>query len=54
MTNNPKKLSGLSGYGLKIVERIPIEVSCNEKNEYYLKTKRKKMGHMLEFLKKEE
>lgn len=54
MTNNPKKLSGLSGYGLKIVERIPIEVSYNEKNEYYLKTKKKKMGHMLDFLKEEE
>ncbi|WP_427337788.1 bifunctional 3,4-dihydroxy-2-butanone-4-phosphate synthase/GTP cyclohydrolase II [Caloranaerobacter sp. DY30410] len=54
MTNNPKKLSGLSSYGLKIVERIPLEVSYNEKNKYYLKTKKEKMGHILEFLKEEE
>lgn len=54
MTNNPKKLSGLSSYGLKIVERIPLEVSYNEKNKYYLKTKKKKMGHILEFFKEEE
>nr|WP_204260238.1 bifunctional 3,4-dihydroxy-2-butanone-4-phosphate synthase/GTP cyclohydrolase II [Caloranaerobacter azorensis] len=54
MTNNPKKLSGLSSYGLKIVERIPLEVSYNEKNKYYLKTKKEKMGHILEFFKEEE
>lgn len=53
MTNNPKKLSGLSGHGLKVVERVPIEVGHNEVNEYYLKTKKEKMGHMLDFMKEE-
>lgn len=47
ITNNPKKLKGLSGYGLEIVERVPIEVDTNEKNERYLHTKKEKMGHML-------
>jgi len=49
MTNNPKKLTGLSGYGLEIVERIPIQIGHNEKNESYLKTKKEKMGHILNF-----
>lgn len=53
MTNNPKKLSGISGYGLKVTERVPIEVGCNVVNEPYLKTKKEKMGHMLDFLKEE-
>ncbi|NWF98638.1 MAG: bifunctional 3,4-dihydroxy-2-butanone-4-phosphate synthase/GTP cyclohydrolase II [Nitrospirae bacterium] len=48
MTNNPKKIIGLEGYGLKVVERVPIEINPNEKNISYLKTKKKKMGHMLE------
>ena len=48
MTNNPKKIIGLEGYGLKVVERVPIETSPNERNIVYLKTKKKKMGHMLE------
>ena len=48
MTNNPKKIVGLEGYGLKVVERVPIETSPNERNIVYLKTKKKKMGHMLE------
>jgi len=47
MTNNPKKLSGISGYGIEIVERIPIQMNHNEKNEFYLKTKKEKMGHLL-------
>jgi 3,4-dihydroxy 2-butanone 4-phosphate synthase/GTP cyclohydrolase II len=47
ITNNPKKLKGLSGYGLEIVERVPIEVGANIKNERYLYTKKEKMGHML-------
>ena len=49
MTNNPKKLSGISGYGIEIVERVPIQMNHNEKNEFYLKTKREKLGHLLKF-----
>lgn len=49
MTNNPKKLVGVSGYGIEIVERVNIEMDYNEKNEYYLRTKKAKMGHMLNF-----
>jgi len=48
MTNNPKKIIGLEGYGLKVVERVPMEINPNERNIVYLKTKKKKMGHMLE------
>jgi len=47
MTNNPKKIIGLSGYGLEIVDQIPIRVGENEYNQHYLKTKKEKMGHML-------
>jgi len=47
LTNNPKKIIGLTGYGLRIVERVPIEVVPNEVNVRYLKTKKKKMGHIL-------
>ena len=47
MTNNPKKLIGLQGYGLKKVERVPIEIACKAENERYLKTKRDKMGHLI-------
>ncbi|MCR3955557.1 MAG: bifunctional 3,4-dihydroxy-2-butanone-4-phosphate synthase/GTP cyclohydrolase II [Gudongella sp.] len=49
MTNNPKKIRGLSGYGIEIVERVQIQTNHNERNEYYLKTKKAKMGHMLKF-----
>ena len=48
MTNNPTKRSGLEGFGLEIVERVPIEVEPNKHNAEYLRTKREKMGHMLE------
>jgi 3,4-dihydroxy 2-butanone 4-phosphate synthase/GTP cyclohydrolase II len=48
MTNNPKKLIGLEGYGINIVERIPIEVEPTKSNIKYLKAKREKMGHLLE------
>ena len=47
MTNNPMKITGLDGYGIEIVGRDPIEMTCNEKNEFYLYTKYRKMGHML-------
>jgi 3,4-dihydroxy 2-butanone 4-phosphate synthase/GTP cyclohydrolase II len=48
MTNNPKKIIGLEGYGLKVVERVSIESRPHDKNIVYLKTKKKKLGHMLE------
>ena len=48
MTNNPIKRSGLEGFGLEIVERVPIEVTPNAHNADYLRTKREKMGHLLE------
>jgi 3,4-dihydroxy 2-butanone 4-phosphate synthase / GTP cyclohydrolase II len=47
MTNNPKKLVGLEGHGLVIVEQVPIRVRANSHNARYLKTKREKMGHLL-------
>jgi 3,4-dihydroxy 2-butanone 4-phosphate synthase/GTP cyclohydrolase II len=50
MTNNPKKIIGLEGYGLKVVERVSIEMSANKVNERYLQTKKDKMGHLLENL----
>jgi len=47
MTNNPKKIVGLEGYGLKVIERVPMEINPHERNLVYLKTKKKKLGHML-------
>ncbi len=47
LTNNPKKIIGLNGYGLEIVERVPIEIEANATNEKYLKTKRDKLGHLI-------
>jgi 3,4-dihydroxy 2-butanone 4-phosphate synthase/GTP cyclohydrolase II len=47
LTNNPRKIVGLEGYGLKITEQVPIKISPNPHNEHYLKTKRQKMGHLL-------
>lgn len=47
LTNNPKKVVGLNGYGLEIVERVPLEIKSNKSNEFYLKTKKEKMGHIL-------
>jgi 3,4-dihydroxy 2-butanone 4-phosphate synthase/GTP cyclohydrolase II len=47
ITNNPKKIKGLSGYGLEIIERVPVEIGSNIKNERYLHTKKERMGHML-------
>jgi 3,4-dihydroxy 2-butanone 4-phosphate synthase/GTP cyclohydrolase II len=48
MTNNPKKIIGLEGYGLKVVKRIPVETKPHDKNIIYLKTKKKKLGHILD------
>ncbi len=50
MTNNPKKIVGLDGYGLSVVERVPLEIDATDSNIAYLKTKREKMGHLLENL----
>jgi len=47
MTNNPRKIVGLEGYGMEIVERVPIEISPHSDNEKYLGTKRRKMGHLI-------
>lgn len=47
MTNNPKKIKGLEGYGIQVVERVPIEPKPSQENIEYLKTKAKKMGHIL-------
>jgi 3,4-dihydroxy 2-butanone 4-phosphate synthase / GTP cyclohydrolase II len=51
LTNNPKKIIGLEGYGLKVSERVPIVITHNEKNRNYLRTKKEKLGHFLESLK---
>jgi 3,4-dihydroxy 2-butanone 4-phosphate synthase/GTP cyclohydrolase II len=48
LTNNPKKIVGLDGYGLRIKERVPIQIAPNESNERYLKTKKDKLGHLLD------
>lgn len=53
MSNNPKKRAGLQGYGLEIVEVVPIEIPANPHNEKYLKTKRDKLGHNLMNLKED-
>jgi 3,4-dihydroxy 2-butanone 4-phosphate synthase/GTP cyclohydrolase II len=50
MTNNPRKFVGLSGYRLEIVDRVPIEVPPNKANLRYLRTKKEKMGHILEMV----
>jgi 3,4-dihydroxy 2-butanone 4-phosphate synthase/GTP cyclohydrolase II len=47
MTNNPKKIKGLEGYNLEVVERVPIEIPSKDENRYYLQTKKDKMGHIL-------
>ena len=47
LTNNPKKIVGLEGYGLEIVEQVPIKIKPNKFNKNYLKTKREKLGHLL-------
>jgi 3,4-dihydroxy 2-butanone 4-phosphate synthase/GTP cyclohydrolase II len=47
MTNNPRKIVGLQGYGLEVVERVPIEIKPSRRNIAYLKVKKTKMGHLL-------
>lgn len=47
LTNNPRKIAGLKGYGLELVERVPIQMPTEKENERYLKTKKEKLGHLL-------
>ncbi|MCL0081116.1 GTP cyclohydrolase II, partial [Peptococcaceae bacterium] len=47
LTNNPKKIAGLKGYGLEVVERVSIEITANDNNQFYLNTKKCKLGHIL-------
>ena len=54
LSNNPKKRSGLIGYGLEIIENVPIEIESNVHNENYLLTKRDKMGHLLKMVKSKD
>jgi 3,4-dihydroxy 2-butanone 4-phosphate synthase/GTP cyclohydrolase II len=54
LTNNPKKVVGLDGYGLRIVERVPIRTSPTEQNRKYLRTKKEKLGHLLDEMDEEE
>ncbi|MBM7551852.1 bifunctional 3,4-dihydroxy-2-butanone-4-phosphate synthase/GTP cyclohydrolase II [Thalassobacillus pellis] len=49
LTNNPKKISGLGGHGLEVVERVPIQMPSREENERYLQTKKSKLGHLFHF-----
>lgn len=49
LTNNPRKIKGLEGYGLEVVSRVPIQIAENEDNSSYLHTKQSKLGHMLKF-----
>ncbi len=50
LTNNPKKIAGLSGYGIEVVKRVPIDMGSCETNEKYLKTKKEKMGHIIDVM----
>jgi GTP cyclohydrolase II/3,4-dihydroxy-2-butanone 4-phosphate synthase len=54
LTNNPRKIKGLEGYGLEVVERVPIQMEANDSNRHYLRTKRAKLGHMLQLEKLEQ
>ncbi len=49
LTNNPRKIAGLEGYGLTIADRVPIQMPTKKENENYLRTKREKLGHLLKF-----
>ncbi len=50
LTNNPRKIMGLEGYGLTVEERIPISIPAGEANEKYLRTKKERLGHLLDFM----
>jgi 3,4-dihydroxy 2-butanone 4-phosphate synthase/GTP cyclohydrolase II len=54
LTNNPRKVAGLSGYGLQITKRVPLEIKPSAQNIFYLRTKRDKMGHILSIPEKKE
>ncbi|MDD5255112.1 MAG: bifunctional 3,4-dihydroxy-2-butanone-4-phosphate synthase/GTP cyclohydrolase II, partial [Candidatus Omnitrophica bacterium] len=47
LTNNPRKIVGLEGYNLRVIERVPLEVEPNPANVHYLRTKKEKLGHNL-------
>ncbi|TOG35817.1 hypothetical protein CGJ02_26770, partial [Vibrio parahaemolyticus] len=49
LTNNPRKIAGLEGYGLSISDRVPLQMEASEHNKQYLQTKMKKLGHLLHF-----
>ncbi|MFE8696598.1 bifunctional 3,4-dihydroxy-2-butanone-4-phosphate synthase/GTP cyclohydrolase II [Cytobacillus sp. FJAT-53684] len=49
LTNNPRKITGLAGYGLEVVDRVPLQITPKKENEQYLKTKQEKLGHLLTF-----
>jgi 3,4-dihydroxy 2-butanone 4-phosphate synthase/GTP cyclohydrolase II len=50
ITNNPGKRAGIEGYGLTIVDRVPLEIAPNERNLDYLRTKKEKLGHVLHLM----
>src|SRR5205814_2884134 len=52
LTNNPKKIYGLEGFGLEVAERVPIRIPSNPHNERYLNTKRDKLGHLLPWVRR--
>ena len=54
MTNNPRKRAALTGYGLEVVDRVPLEIPPNEANIGYLRTKREKLGHVFNWQYEEE
>jgi 3,4-dihydroxy 2-butanone 4-phosphate synthase/GTP cyclohydrolase II len=51
LTNNPRKIKGMNGYGLVVEERVPIQMPAHEHNRHYLQTKHEKLGHLLTSLK---
>ncbi|MGZ4161671.1 MAG: bifunctional 3,4-dihydroxy-2-butanone-4-phosphate synthase/GTP cyclohydrolase II, partial [Neobacillus sp.] len=49
LTNNPRKIKGLKGYDLEVVERVPLQMEMKKENENYLRTKHDKLGHFLHY-----